>query len=98
MAVMNQIGGSIHRIEDPHKAGFVYLLIRLFLTQKLNLGIIRFQTPAYKLLHPVIYLGYVIRLSFYLHTASGFPILKQFPRLPKKCFQFLNINFCQFHP
>ena len=78
---MDQVGGAVHRIQDPAGTGQVQGGIVLLLSHELDVRGQGRQAFPQKLLHRQVYVGDIVRLALGPDAPDGGGIGQQFPRL-----------------
>ena len=78
---MDQVGGAVHRVQDPAGAGQVQGGIVLLLRHELDVRGQGRQALPQKLLYRQVYVGDIVRLALGADAPDGGGIGQQFPRL-----------------
>ena len=94
---MDQIGGSVHRIQNPYGTVKIDLTVILFLPHKLDFRPFLPQPFLQELLYLKVHLGHIIGYPFYGHLSRCFFIGEQRLRFLNQLYQLFHI-YCHFFP
>jgi len=96
--VMYQVGGSVHRVQDPHRPGKINVAVILFLAHELDIRIQLHKPVLNHLLHLKIHLCHKISQTFYLNPGCLLMVQEQWFDRPYQFHHLCRVNLHSHMP
>ena len=81
---VDQVGGAVHRVQDPDRPGRVDGGVVLFLCHELDAGVKLRQRIAQKRLHSGVHRGDEVGAALGVDLGGPLPVAQQLPGLPQE--------------